>query len=198
MNLFIKTTIDRDLDWPDFLHVHVGAYKSDQSKKMSGGKASLSGFVINLPGSAWIDSVNFDFFDSYGVDAEAAHLVLSYDTSKISAALSIKLNELKNFEKVTYLVSVKVKSKYRGNRLALRLMRELSYIFKGSKALFILKANPIKKDASGDECRALAEYYLSDPALSYTPIDSVQLPGWLVGTSTLEIERTNDRSYVEV
>lgn len=200
MDAVIETNIGRDPDYPTMIDFHVTAKAwpenfTDEQTVV----ANLRGVITHLPFLGWIDEIPIDYFDSRSAHSFDAYELVEGQTKKIAAALGLELKNATDFETLVFFEDADVAEEYRGSGLALRLFREIAYLLKNNHTLYVLKAHPTGSDlnVSDDDCRKLAAYYLSDQALAFKEVDPIDLPGWLVGQGSMEIEETNDSRYFD-
>ena len=159
--------------------------------------AEVSGAIFQRPFLGQIDEISWDYFDARSAHAETAIFVIKEEIEKIEELLDLELEDIPNFDSIVFLESGDVDKKFRGHGTALRLMREVSYIFQNSCPLYILKAHPTGQgdNVSDDDCRKLAAYYSSDQTLGFKELDPQKYAGWLVSKGNAGIADTDDNYF---
>ena len=178
-HLEINTTISRSPLVNSVFSFEVVAEleeRLDQEKVIAG---RLKGSIVKP--FMWDVDFYEDYFDSDNQHSHECWDVLVNQSEKIENVLATKDEdfELEHVTEIIFCEKLEVLPKYRGHALALRLMREIRYVF-SSSPLMILRAWP---DGNGDDnsARQLAQYYMRDIHLGLTEVDSENLIGWLVG-----------------
>jgi hypothetical protein len=172
--LAIQTIVERDWEYPDLMTFTVRC--SDDTGEVAG---SLEGFLLDLgyypEPEEMLDDVLF--LDGRSAHALEAFEVLAEHKSEIEAMLSSA-----DISAFIHLEEAKVQPRYRGEKLALRLMREARFMLHGYARVVTLKAHPLEGEATPVEQARLAAYYQSDPHLDLKAIDATNRPGWLVAS----------------
>lgn len=184
MDLFIKTEMYRNPEFSSIMEFSVTANDELDDKHLTQIKvAEVSGAVFQPPFLGQIDELSWDYFDARSAHADEAYAIIQEEITVIEDLLAIQLEDFPNFDSIVFLESGDVDKEYRGDGLALKLMREITYIFQNSLPLYILKAHPTGQgdDVSDEDCRKLAAYYSSDPAIGLKELDPKRYAGWLVG-----------------
>ena len=200
MSLIIETKINRHADYSSIVEFYVTASKDiDDFGNVYDIVAELSGAFTHVPFMGSINDIPNYYFDDRSANAGQAHWLVAEEVNNIGNALGIEPSELTDFDTLVIFENVDVNKAYRGHRLALRLMREIAYIFTRSHALYVLKAHPTGEDidVSDDDCRRLAEYYSSDEELGFKAVNPKEFPGWLVSSGSVGLEDSEDSRYFE-
>ena len=200
MDLFIKTEMHRNFEFSRVMEFSATAYKELDDKNLTQIKvAEVSGAIFQRPLLGEIDEIPWDCFDARSAHAETAIFVIREEIDKIEELLELELEEISNFDSIVFLEEAKVDKEYRGHGIALRLMREVSFIFQNSFPLYILKAHPTGQsgEVTDDDCRKLGAYYMSDPVLGFKELDPKKYAGWLVSKGNAGIAETSDNYFFE-
>ena len=175
----IKTTVRRSPEDNIVLKFTVIAEIETGLDKRPQVAANLTGFIVRP--FMWDIENFFDIFDSDTQHGYECWEVLTNQSEKIKNVISKNDEDfdLEHVDEIIFCQRVEVLPKYRGQALALRLMREIRYVF-SSYPLMVLRAWP---DENGDKtsARQLAQYYMRDIHLGLMEVDSADLAGWLVG-----------------
>lgn len=187
MPLYISSKIERDLENPAVLDFYVTATADNNSEAV----AKVEGLITHR----CIQNIPFDDFDCRSAHAGTAHYILECQTQKIATALKLDEDEIDLFQTIVLIEKAEVDEAFRGHRIALRLMREIANIFRNSHVLYLLKAHPTEAslEVTDADCRKLAQYYCSDPALAFKEIDPIELAGWIVSQGSFGIADTDDK-----
>ena len=120
-----------------------------------------------------------EIFDMRSSHAEEAYAILHTQRLLIGNALPHS-DLLERGSALVLLERVWVDPAYRGNKLALRLMREAQHVLGRYGLLALLKACPDGEGVSTEHMLRLANYYVSDRHLGFKHLSKTQFPGWLV------------------
>ena len=200
MDLIIKTEMHRNPEFKSVMEFGVTAIKELDDEDFSQVKvAGLYGLYAPLNFDGQIEDSLEDCFDARDGHAHETYSILFQEMKNIEELLQVKLEDLWNFDSVLFLEEAQVDKEYRGHGVALRLMREVAYIFRNSFPLYILKAHPTGQgdNVSDDDCRKLGAYYISDPALGFKELDPEKYAGWLVSKGNAGIAETSDNYFFE-
>lgn len=178
----IKTTVQRSPDYNQVLQFTVIAEVKNELDEETLIAAKLTGFIVRP--FEW-DIANFrHIFDSDSEHGLECWEILTKHSEKIQNVIKIasKLYDLDNITEIIFCEKVEVLPKYRGQALALRLMREIRYLIP-FYPLMILKAWPDENmgEDENSAARLLAQYYMRDIHLGLMEVDNADLAGWLVG-----------------
>ena len=198
MDLIIKTEMYRNPEFESVIEFGVTAVKELDDKDISQVKvAGLYGLCAPLTIDGQIEDSSVDCFDARDGHAHETYSILLEEMKNIEELLQVELEDVWNFDSVLFLEEAQVDKEYRGHGLALRLMREVSYIFRNSFSLYILKAHPTGQsgEVTDDDCRKLGAYYMSDPVLGFKELDPEKYAGWLVSKGTARISDTDDNYF---
>ena len=195
-DFFISTHVQRDHNFPEMLSLLVTANYGEEEPDCEGGRL-VATLITTFTG--YPDEDHFDLFDVQSGHAVDAYEILTNEQQQARIRQLVGQHVQDEDPGAYLLISViKVKPECRGNRLALRLMREAVNIFGYFDTLTILKAHPTTNDdATIDEIRRLTDYYLTDPHLQFKELDREHYAGWLVttGREPYFIENYGDESY---
>jgi len=197
-DFFISTHVHRDHDFPEMLSLLVTAnYGEETDEPDCVGGHLIASLITTLTG--YPDEDHFGLFDSQSGHAVDAYEILTNEKQQARIRQLVGQHVQHEDPEAYLLISdIKVKPECRGNRLALRLMREAVSIFGYYDTLTILKAHPTTNDdTTDDEIRGLTDYYLTDPHLQFKELDREHYAGWLV-TRDREpyfIENYGDESF---
>lgn len=187
----IKTTVRRNPDENKVLQFTVIAEIETGLNKRPQVAANLTGFIVRP--FMWDIENFFDIFDSDTQHGYECWEVLTNQSEKIKNVISKNDEDfdLEHVDEIIFCQQVEVLPKYRGQALALRLMREIRYVF-SSYSLMVLRAWP---DDNGDEtsARQLAQYYMRDIHLGLMEVDNADLAGWLVGIGDRDFFSTENK-----
>ena len=200
MDLIIKTEMYRNPEFESVIEFGVTAVKELDDEDISQVKvAGLYGLNAPLTFDGQIEDSLVDCFDARDGHALETYSILFQEMKNIEELLQVKLEEFWNFDSVLFLEEAQVDKEYRGHGVALRLMREVAYIFRNSSPLYILKAHPTGQsdEVTDDDCRKLGAYYMSDPALGFKELDPEKYAGWLVSKGAAGISEVSDSYFFE-
>ena len=157
--------------------------------------ASLEGFLLQpgyLPDGD--DERCFAMFDMRSGHAAEAFEVLAHHTMLIDEALGPELS-LDQCDAVVILERIWVAPEFRGQGLALRLMREAQHVLGRPGLLVLFKAHPEGNAVSVADCLKLASYFQSDPQLNLSATSETLLPGWLVSRWDVPVAHAEDQLF---
>jgi hypothetical protein len=159
--------------------------------------AQLNGFLFQ-PGymPEGYDDGFFDVFDMRSGHAAEAYHLLAEKKSLVEEALEQDDVTFDELESVAYFERAWVHPGLRGEKIALRLLREAKHVLGRPGLIVMLKAFPDEK-ATAAACKKLAKYYSSDERLRLHSV-SKDLPGWLVGFWDSGEAYEGDERYVEI
>ena len=200
MDLIIKTEMYRNPEFESVMEFGVTAIKELDDEDISQVKvAGLYGLYAPLTFDGQIEDSSIDCFDARDGHAHETYSILSQEMKNIGELLQVELEDCWTFDSVLFLEEAQVDKEYRGHGVALRLMREVAYIFRNSFPLYILKAHPTDQsdEVTDDDCRKLGAYYTSDPVLGFKELEPKKYAGWLVSKGTAGISETSDSYFVE-
>jgi hypothetical protein len=159
----------------------------------------LYGFLYEpdyVPGSDGYDS-DFDIFDSRSSNAMHAFELLVNERPKILNALS-DYDAFEYYSGILLCEKGYVEKPYRGMKLAHRMFREIKHIFKNGGSFMMMKAHPDGPNITEDDCRHLADYYMSDVFVALKEIDRDNLSGWLIADIGLNEIPSGDESIIYI
>ena len=200
MDLIIKTEMHRNPEFNSIMEFGVTAVKELDDEDFSQVKvAGLYGLCAPLTIDGQIEDSSIDCFDARDGHAHETYSILSQEIENIGELLQVKLEDCWTFDSVLFLEEAQVDKEYRGHGVALRLMREVAYIFRNSFPLYILKAHPTGQsdEVTDDDCRRLGAYYTSDPVLGFKELNPEKYAGWLVSKGNAGIAETSDNYFFE-
>lgn len=164
----------------DFLTEATTAKWDDQPKARRRTIGRLSGLLWDkgyLPDED--DEPDLAVFDERDNHAEEAASIMVSQRSLIAQALPESGLPIDG-RAFLLLERVSVEPRYRGNGLALRLMREARHLFARDGLLVIAKAYPDGANITEEQVLRLANYYTSDETLGFRQLSQMQFPGWIV------------------
>ena len=201
MDLFIKTEMYRNPEFSSVMEFGVTAIKELDDEDFSQVKvAGLYGLSAPLNFDGRVEDASVYCFDARDAHADETLAILLEEMKNIEELLQVKLEDFSNFDSVLFLEEAQVDKEYRGHGVALRLMREVAYIFRNSSPLYILKAHPTGQsgEVTDDDCRKLGAYYMSDPVLGFKELDPEKYAGWLVSKGAFGIYKTEDNYFFDI
>lgn len=175
----IVTCVQKDSEAPELLSFSIVAAWRNDIGEIKEEMGKLEGFMLRpgyLPRDEEEDTRYFDNFDARSSHAEEGFHIICGNKAQIGKVLGMDYDD---FCGVLFIERTEVGEGFRGQGLALRLMREAQHVFARFDNLVILKAHPDGKSVRDEDCLKLAKYYSSDRLLGFKAIKR-ELPGWLI------------------
>jgi GNAT superfamily N-acetyltransferase len=193
-----ETKLSKNHEEPSVLELKVTLQPARHPQEVeSHCVASLEGFLLQpgyLPDGD--DEWCFAVFDMRSGHAAEAFEVLAHHAMLIEEALGPDTS-LDQCDAVLHLEKIWVDPEFRGQGLALRLMREAQHVLGRPGLLVLLKAHPDGDTVSVADWLKLASYYQSDPQLNLSAISEKLVPGWLVSCWDVSVAHARDQRFFQ-
>lgn len=170
-SLTLQTLVKRDSEYPELMSFTIQC--QDENGKTA---ASLDGFFLDLGYYPDLEELDDVFF----LDGRSAHALEAFAVLAANKEAVEEMLLSSDVHAFIHLEDAKVSKAYRGQGLALRMMREVRFLLRGYGRIVTLKAHPLEGEANAVTQARLASYYQTDDRLAFQPINAADNPGWLV------------------
>lgn len=193
----IQTVISREDEIEELLNFKITCCKSslEHGLETTMTLGQLEGFIIQtnyFPTDADDDWLSHIFEDRCNHTDDAFQVIIK-NIGDVVNVLDIDSDDIDWSFGLVMLEKAWVHPEYRGNKIALRLIREAKQIFNRKGLFVILKAHPDDGGISDQSCIRLAEYYRSDETLALEHLSRQAAPGWLMGRwDSFTLQQTDD------